>query len=107
MGVMEQARALAAELGRSKELQNYKAVQKQVMADQNAMQMLNKYMEMEQALMLKQMQGQQVADADTNNLKAYRQQISTNQVLASFFAAKDNFEQLWFQVNQIIASVMG
>jgi cell fate (sporulation/competence/biofilm development) regulator YlbF (YheA/YmcA/DUF963 family) len=107
MGVVEQARALAAELGRSQELQNYKAAQQQVIADQAAIKLLNKYMEMEQELMLTQMQVQQVPEADVNNLKSYRQQISANQVVAKFFAAKDSFEQLWYQINQIIGSVIG
>ena len=105
MGVIEQARALAAELGRSQELQTLKLAERQVMDNQNAFNMLNKYMEMENSLMLKQMQGQ-VPETEIRSLNSYREQISQDQVVARFFAAKQNFDKLWYQVNQILSSVL-
>ncbi len=105
MGLIEQARALAGELGRSQELQAFKAAERQVRADQNAFQMVSKYMEMEQSLMLKQMQGEH--QAETTSLNSYREQIVKNETVARFFAAKQRFDQVWYQVNQIIGSVLG
>lgn len=107
LGVLEQAKALAAELKRSQELQAFKLAEKQVRADQTAFQMVNKYMEMEQGLMLKQMQGQQVSQNEVTSLNSYREQIVKNAAVAQFFAAKKRFDQMWYQVNQIIDSVMG
>ncbi len=107
MGLIEQARALAAELGRSQELQAFQAAERQVRADQNAFQMVNKYMEMEQSLMLKQMQGEQLSQTETTGLNSYREQIIKNEKVAAFFNAKQRFDQVWYQVNQIIGSVLG
>jgi len=107
LGVLEQARVLAAELSNCQELQAFRQAEKPVRADQNAFKLVSKYMEMEQAMMLKQMQGEQVTQAELNSFNAYREQISKSSVVAEFFAAKLRFDQTWYQVNQIIGSVLG
>lgn len=106
MGVLDQAKVLAAELARSKELQDFKTAERQVRSDASATQMVTKFMEMEQSLMLKQMQGQQVTQSEVTALNSYREQIVKNSSVAKFFAAKQNFDQVWLQVNQIIGSVL-
>ncbi len=107
MGVIEQAKVLASELARSKELTDFKAAESQVRTDQNATKMVTKYMEMEEAMLLKQMQGQQVTQDEVTKLNSWREQIMQNDIVRRFFVTKQSLDRLWLQLNQIISSVMG
>lgn len=104
--IMEKAEALAAAIAQSTELDNLRATEKAMIADEHAQQLIAKFQEEQQRLYDLQAQGQELSEQDKNAIDDMEQKVEKNPLISAYLQAQSSFSQMLDSVNAVLASAI-
>lgn len=106
MPILEKARELAELISESPELSAVRAAEEEMANNDGAHALIEQFQKKQAELQQAYMNGQEMTEAQRQEMEALNKQLHDNPFIAKYFAAQDNFQQILNSVNFIITKAI-
>lgn len=106
MSILEKAYALGQEIATSKELNDMKEAEQELMRDEIAQKIIKDFNEKQKNYMTMQQQGLELTESQKADVKDMEQRMLENPLIYRFFEAQQGFEKVLEEINNIISQAI-
>jgi len=106
MSILEKAHALGQEIAVSKELNDMKEAEQELMRDETAQRIIQEFNEKQKNFMAMQQQGQELSESQKAEVKDLEERMLENPLIYRFFQAQQGFEKVLEEINNIISQAI-
>ncbi len=106
MSILEKAHALGQEIAVSKELNDMKEAEHELMHDEAAQKIVLEFNEKQKSFMAMQQQGQELSESQKAEVKDLEERMLENPLIHRFFQAQQDFEKVLEEINNIISQAI-
>ncbi|MCG8400897.1 MAG: YlbF family regulator, partial [Firmicutes bacterium] len=106
MSILEKAHALGEEISMSKELNDMKEAEQELMQNLEAQSIIQEFNQKQKKFLSMQKQGQELTESQKEEVKDLEQRMMENPLIHKFFTAQQNFEKVLEEINNIISKAI-
>lgn len=106
MSILEKAHALGQEIATSKELNDMREAEQELMRDEVAQRIIQEFNEKQKSFMAMQQQGQELSESQKTEVKDLEERMLDNPLIYRFFQAQQGFEKILEEINNIISEAI-
>lgn len=106
MSILEKAYELGQEIAASKELQEMKEAEQNMMKNPEAQKIIQEFNEKQKNYMMLQQQGQPLTESQKQEVQNMEKQMLDNPLIHTFFQSQQSFEKVLEQINNIISQAI-
>jgi len=106
MSILEKAYELGQEIATSKELNNMKEAEQELMRDEVAQKIIQEFNEKQKNFMTMQQQGLELTESQKADVKDMEQRMLEHPLIYRFFEAQQGFEKVLEEINNIISKAI-
>lgn len=107
VSVYSKAKELAAEISKSKELNNVREAEARMLQDLEARRIIDSFQKKQQAMQMLQSRGQILTEGQKKEVEELEKQMVENSLIFDFFQAQQDFERVLERINRIIGESIG